>query len=159
MGNMPDRIKDIGPHPQSFDIERATKDNTNYRSVAWTGRYLQVTLMSIPVGGDIGLEAHPETDQFLRLDAGHGRAQMGPAKDQLTFDKDVSDGWCVLVPAGTWHNITNTGTTPMQVYAIYAPSHHRPGNLQATAAVAEADKNDAPPPWSVQPKHTPDQHG
>ncbi len=56
-----DRIKDIGPQPQSFDIERATKENTNYRSVAWSGRYLQVTLMSIPVGGDIGLEAHPET--------------------------------------------------------------------------------------------------
>ena len=78
-----DRIKDIGPKPQSFDIERATKENTNYRSVAWSGRYLQVTLMSIPAGGDIGLEAHPETDQFLRLDAGSGRVQMGPAKDKL----------------------------------------------------------------------------
>src|SRR5208337_2586838 len=73
MGSTADRIKDIGPQPQSFDIERATKENTNYRSVAWSGRYLQVTLMSIPAGGDIGLEAHPETDQFLRLDAGRGR--------------------------------------------------------------------------------------
>ena len=80
-----DRIKDIGPQPQSFDIERATKENTNYRSVAWSGRYLQVTLMSIPAGGDIGLEAHPETDQFLRLEAGKGRAQMGAAKDKLTL--------------------------------------------------------------------------
>ena len=51
-------IEDIGPQPQSFDIERATRVNTNYRSVAWSGRYLQVTLMSIPVGGEIGLEAH-----------------------------------------------------------------------------------------------------
>jgi hypothetical protein len=81
MGVTADRIKDIGPQPQSFDIERATKENTNYRSVAWSGRYLQVTLMSIPAGGDIGLEAHPETDQFLRLDAGSGRVQMGAAKD------------------------------------------------------------------------------
>jgi hypothetical protein len=64
-------INDIGPKPQSFNIEHATKENTDYRSVAWSGRCLQVTLMSIPVGGDIGLEAHPETDQFLRLDAGH----------------------------------------------------------------------------------------
>jgi mannose-6-phosphate isomerase-like protein (cupin superfamily) len=63
-------IDDIAPKPQSFNIEHATKENTDYRSVAWSGRYLQVTLMSIPVGGDIGLEAHPETDQFLRLDAG-----------------------------------------------------------------------------------------
>ena len=101
MASTADKIKDIGPQPQSFDIERATKENTNYRSVAWSGRYLQVTLMSIPVGRDIGLEAHPETDQFLRLDAGSGRVQMGAAKDKLTFEKEVSDGWCVLVPAGT----------------------------------------------------------
>jgi mannose-6-phosphate isomerase-like protein (cupin superfamily) len=67
--------------------------------VAWSGRYLQVTLMSIPAGGDIGLEAHPQTDQFLRIDAGHGLVQMGAAKDTLTFEKKVSDGWCVLVPA------------------------------------------------------------
>ena len=122
-----DRIKDIGPQPQSFDIERETKENTNYRSVAWSGRYLQVTLVSIPLGGDVGLEAHPETDPFLRLDAGSGRVRMGPAKDKLTFEKNVSNGWCVLVPAGTWHNITNIGTKPMQVYAICSPAHHKPG--------------------------------
>jgi len=159
MGSASDRIKDIGPKPQSFDIERATKANADYRSVAWSGRYLQVTLMSIPVGSDIGLEAHPETDQFLRLDAGSGRVQMGAAKDKLTFEKDVSDGWCVLVPAGTWHNITNTGATPMQVYAIYAPAHHAPGKVQATKAAAEADKDDKPAAWSVQPSHASDKHG
>jgi|SRR5450755_2394087 len=159
MGSTADMIKDIGPRPQSFDIERATKTNTKYRAVAWSGRYLQVTLMSIPVGGDIGLEAHPETDQFLRLDAGTGRVQMGTAQDNLTFDQEVSNGWCVLVPAGTWHNITNTGATPMQVYAIYAPAHHTPGKVQATAAVAEADKDDEPAAWSVQPKQASDKHG
>lgn len=154
-----DRIKDIGPQPQAFDIERASKENTSYRSVAWSGRYLQVTLMSIPVGSDIGLEAHPETDQFLRLDAGRGRVQMGKTKDDLTFQKDVSDGWCILVPAGTWHNITNIGTTPMAVYTIYAPAHHRPDAVQATAAAAEADLGDQPAAWSVQPNHGPDKHG
>jgi len=159
MSSTIDRVKDIGPRPNAFDIERATKDNENYRSVAWSGRYLQVTLMSIPVGGDIGLEAHPETDQFLRLDAGRGRVQMGAAKDKLTFEQEVSDGWCVVVPAGAWHNITNIGTTPMQVYAIYAPAHHMPGKVQATAAVAEADKDDAPASWSVQGRHAADKHG
>jgi len=159
MGSTTDMVKDIGPQPQSFDIESATKANTNYRSVAWSGRYLQVTLMSIPVGGDIGLEAHPETDQFLRLDAGIGRVQMGATKDKLTYAKDVSDGWCVLVPAGTWHNITNIGAEPMQVYAIYAPAHHSPGKVHATAAAAEADKDDAPATWSVQPKQVADKHG
>jgi mannose-6-phosphate isomerase-like protein (cupin superfamily) len=161
MGSTAGRIKDIGPKPQSFDIESATKENSNYRSVAWSGRYLQVTLMSIPVGGDIGLEAHPETDQFLRLDAGKGRVQMGAAKDKLTFEREVSDGWCVLVPAGTWHSITNIGTTPMQVYAVYAPAHHTPDKVHATKEVADADEdNDEPADWSVQPKHVPpDKHG
>ena len=115
--------------------------------------------MSIPVGGDIGLEAHPETDQFLRLDAGHGHVQMGPAKDDMPFEKDVSDGWCVLVPAGTWHNITNIGATPMQVYAIYAPAHHKPGKVQATSSAAEADHDDEPADWSVQSNAVLDKHG
>jgi mannose-6-phosphate isomerase-like protein (cupin superfamily) len=115
--------------------------------------------MSIPVGGDIGLEAHPETDQFLRIDAGIGRVQMGAAKDKLAFESDVEDGWCVLVPAGTWHNITNTGATPLQVYAIYAPAHHTPGKVHATAATAEADKNDEPAAWSEQPDRVPDKQG
>ena len=93
-------IKDIGPQPQSFDLEKATLENDNYRAVAWSGKYLQLTLMSIPPGDDIGLEAHPETDQFLRLDGGRGRVQMGPAEDQLDFDQEVEDGWAMLVPAG-----------------------------------------------------------
>ena len=150
-------IRDIGPDPQSFDLESATRENTNYRTVAWTGKYLQLTLMSIPVGADIGLEAHPETDQFLRLDAGRGRVQMGPAKDKLDFVRDVTDGSAVFVPAGTWHNITNVGDVPMQVYAVYAPVHHAPGKIQATAEDAEADEDsgkDEPPSWSVQPEKT-----
>jgi len=75
----------LRPKPQSFNIEHATKENTDYRSVAWSGRYLQVTLMSIPAGGDIGLEAHPETDQFLRLDAGSGRGADGSREGQTDF--------------------------------------------------------------------------
>lgn len=152
-------MKDIGPQPQSFNLEQATRENRSYRAVAWSGRYLQVTLMSIPVGGDIGLEMHAETDQFLRLDAGRGRVQMGTSKDSLSFDKEVSDGWCVLVPSGTWHNITNIGSEPMQVYAVYAPAHHKPGKIHERAADAAADRDDEPAEWSVQPGATPpDQH-
>ena len=152
-------IKDIGPDPQSFELEQATLDNQDYRRVAWSGRYLQLTLMSIPVGGDIGLEAHPETDQFLRLDSGQGRVEMGPSKDRLDFVKEVSDGWCVMIPAGTWHNVTNTGAEPMQLYAIYAPAHHKPGTVHKTAAEAEADADDEPAPWSgQQPSTPPDRH-
>jgi mannose-6-phosphate isomerase-like protein (cupin superfamily) len=116
-------------------------------------------LMSIPVGDDIGLERHPETDQFLRLDAGEGRVQMGPAEDELTFEQDVTDGWCVLVPAGTWHNITNTGDEPMRLYAVYAPVHHAPGRVQPTADDAEYEEEsgiDTPPEWTVQPSSPPE---
>jgi mannose-6-phosphate isomerase-like protein (cupin superfamily) len=155
-------IKDIGPSPQSFDLENATLANTNYRAVAWSGKYLQLTLMSIPVGEDIGLEAHPETDQFLRLDAGRGRVQMGPTKEQLDFDGEVEDGWAIFVPAGTWHNVTNIGDEPMRLYAVYAPVHHAAGKVHATAADAKQDENsgnDEPPTWSVQPvRHPSDEH-
>jgi mannose-6-phosphate isomerase-like protein (cupin superfamily) len=144
-------IEDIGPRPQSFDLEQATRDNQNYRTVAWSGRYLQVTLMSIPPGADIGLEVHPETDQFLRLDAGRGHVRMGKSPDDLTFHQEVADGWCVLVPAGVWHDITNIGDVPMQIYAIYAPAHHKPGKIQKSAADAAADRDDEPASWSVQP--------
>ena len=108
-------ITDDGPRPNAFDIETATKENTNYRTVAWSGRYLQVTLMSIPVGGSIGLEAHPETDQFVRIDAGRGRAKLGSSADALTFQQDVSDGWSIQIPAGTWHDVENTGDEPLRL--------------------------------------------
>jgi mannose-6-phosphate isomerase-like protein (cupin superfamily) len=156
-------IRDIGPKPTSFDLETATTENAAYRTVAWTGGYLQLTLMSIPAGESIGLEAHPATDQFLRLDAGQGRVQMGPAEDELTFEQGVSDGWCVLVPAGTWHNVTNTGSEPMRLYTVYAPVHHAAGKVQPTAADAERDEEtgaDEPPFWTVQPTESPaDEHG
>ncbi len=155
-------IKDVGPQPQSFALEKATLENTSYRAVAWSGKYLQLTLMSIPVGEDIGLEAHPETDQFLRLDAGRGRVQMGPTKDQLDVDQEVTDGWAIFVPAGTWHNVTNIGDEPMQLYAVYAPVHHASGKIHTTAADAQRDEEsgaDEPPSWSVQPaREAPDEH-
>jgi mannose-6-phosphate isomerase-like protein (cupin superfamily) len=155
-------VTDIGPDPQSFDLEQATLENTSYRRVAWSGKYLQLTLMSIPAGEDIGLEAHPETDQFLRLDGGRGRVQMGSSKDHLDFDREVEDGWAIFVPAGTWHNVTNLGDEPMQLYAVYAPVHHAAGKVHGTAADAERDEEsggDEPPDWSIQPPRTPsDQH-
>jgi mannose-6-phosphate isomerase-like protein (cupin superfamily) len=154
-------VTDNGPKPNAFDLETATVENSNYRTVAWTGHYLQVTLMSIPPGSSIGLEVHPETDQFIRLDAGRGRATMGPSKDDLSYQVDVSDGWSVQVPAGTWHDVVNTGEADLRLYVVYAPVHHAPGIVQATAEDAERDEEsgkDEPPEWSVQPaKSEPDQ--
>ena len=155
-------ITDPGPRPNVFDIEEATVENDAYRRVAWTGRYLQVTLMSIPVGESIGLEAHPETDQFLRVESGKGRCVMGPRRDALDFEQDVEDDWSIQVPAGTWHDVINTGDEPLRLYAIYAPVHHAQGIVQATAEDAERDESagtDEPPAWTVQPgSNAPDQH-
>ncbi len=144
-------IKDIGPEPNAFDIEDETNENTDYRRVAWSGKYLQVTLMSIPVGGEIGLEIHPETDQFLRVESGEGLAQMGDAEDALDYEQRLTDDWVVLVPAGKWHNVTNTGDEELKLYSIYAPAHHKPGKVQETKEVADADDDDEPADWSVQP--------
>ncbi len=155
-------IIDNGPRPNAFNIETATRENENYRTAAWTGKHLQVTLMSIPVGESVGLEVHPDTDQFLRLDAGQGKCVMGPAEDQLDFEQEVSDGWSIQVPAGTWHDVINTGDEPLRLYAIYAPVHHAAGIVQATSERAERDESagaDEPPTWSVQPENAaPDQH-
>lgn len=156
------KIVDNGPEPNVFDLETATKENTNYRTTAWTGKYLQVTLMSIAPGESIGYEVHHDTDQFLRLDAGVGKCIMGPEKDNITVEQEVSDGWSIQVPAGVWHDVINTGDEPMQVYAIYAPTHHAKGIVQETAEQAEQDEDsgkDVPPEWTVQPPNQePDDH-
>lgn len=147
-------MQDIGPEPQAFDIESETKANTNYRTTVWTGKHLQVTLMSIPVGASIGLEAHPDNDQFLRLEAGKGLCKMGPAEDQLTFEQEVEDDWAIMVPAGTWHDVVNTGDEPLKLYSIYSPSHHAKGIVHETFEDSERDEEagtDVPPGWTVQP--------
>lgn len=125
---------DHGPNPYVVNLEDATRTNEVFRATLWTGEFLQMTLMSIPVGGDIGLELHGDTDQFLRLEQGRGRVQMGPSAEQLTFDEEVGADWGVFVPRGVWHNITNIGDEPMRIYSIYAPPHHAPGTVHATQA-------------------------
>lgn len=131
-------LTDHGPKPYVVDVEQVTTANDTFRTAAWTGEHLQMTLMSIPVGGEIGLELHEGTDQFLRVEAGQARVQMGKAKDDLSFDKQVEADWAIFVPTGWWHNVTNTGDEPLNVYSIYAPSHHPHGTVQQTKADAEA---------------------
>lgn len=125
---------DHGPNPYVVNIEDATLANENFRTALWTGEKIQLTLMSIPVGGDVGLEVHNDTDQFLRLEQGRGRVQMGPSKDEFTFDEEVSDDWIILVPKGMWHNVTNIGDEPMKIYSLYAPPHHVHGTVHETQA-------------------------
>jgi mannose-6-phosphate isomerase-like protein (cupin superfamily) len=134
-------LADHGQQPYVFNIEEMSVGNPNFRVAQWTGDHLQVTLMSIVVGGEVGLEVHPDTDQFLRVEQGKATVKMGPAKDNLNFEAAAEDGFAILVPAGTWHNIINIGEDELKLYSIYAPSHHPRGTIQATfadAAAAEA---------------------
>lgn len=132
-------FKDFGPNPYTVNIEDATLQNENFRTTLWTGSHMQMTLMSIPVGGEIGLEKHEGIDQFLRLEQGKGRVQMGDSKDNLDYEKEIGDDWVVLVPSGKWHNITNIGDVPMKVYSIYTPPEHPHGTVHATKEESDAD--------------------
>ena len=133
---------DYGSASYVVDIEKDTLDNPNFRTTRWTGKNIQLTLMTIPVGGDVGLEVHETHDQFLRLEQGRGRVQMGSSKDQLDFEREVGADWAVLVPAGTWHNITNIGDDEMKLYAIYGPPDHRNGTVHATQTDADNDPHE-----------------
>ncbi|XOQ14965.1 MAG: Cupin-2 domain-containing protein [Shouchella clausii] len=127
---------DFGKEPFTLNISQASKNNNTYRTAIWTGEHLQVTLMSINVGDDIGLEIHPQTDQFFRIEQGQGLVQMGSSPNHLTYQANVSDDSAIMVPAGTWHNVTNTGPVPLILYSIYAPPHHPYGTIQETKADA-----------------------
>jgi mannose-6-phosphate isomerase-like protein (cupin superfamily) len=134
------QLQDYGPNPFVVDIEAASEQNKNYRAALWTGEYLQVTVMSIPVGGDIGLEIHPDTDQFLRIEEGQGIVKMGRSQNNLNFEKRVKEDSAIMVPAGTWHNLINTGNEPIKLYTIYAPPHHPRGTVHRTKAEAMAEE-------------------
>ncbi|MDU5232101.1 MULTISPECIES: cupin domain-containing protein [Actinomyces] len=136
------QFDDQGKKPYVIDIEKETLDNTNFRTTMWTGEHIQLTVMEIPVGGDIGLEVHEDTDQFLRIEQGKGRCEMGPSKDDLNFVKEVEDDFAIFVPAGAWHNVTNIGEEPLKLYTIYGPADHLPGTVHKTQADAEADPHE-----------------
>lgn len=132
IGNDPIVLKDYGPQPFAVNINEASKQNKAFRTALWTGKHLQVTLMSIKVGDDIGLEVHPNIDQFIRIEDGQGIVKMGRNKNKLDFQANVYDDFAIMIPAGTWHNIINTGNKPLKVYSIYAPPQHPHGTIHVT---------------------------
>lgn len=136
----PHNSYDYGRQPYVVNINDAARSNQTFRKAIWTGDYLQVTLMSIGVGEDIGLEIHPTTDQFLRIEDGQGIIQMGDTRNHLYFQKEVTDDDAMMIPAGKWHNLINTGNRPLKLYSIYAPPEHRYGTIHETktdAMIAE----------------------
>nr|WP_041313839.1 cupin domain-containing protein [Heliomicrobium modesticaldum] len=134
----PISFRDYGKEPFIVNIEAATKQNNTFRTALWTGNHLQLTLMSINVGDDIGLEIHPNLDQFIRIEEGQGLVQMGDAKERLDFQAYVRDDFAFIIPAGKWHNLINTGNIPLKLYSIYAPPQHPYGTVHVTKADALA---------------------
>lgn len=140
-GDPNSNIRDCGPDPFIANIDCLAKMNPNYRNALWTGEHLQVTLMSIPVGGDIGLEMHDNIDQFIRIEEGCALIKMGKCKDNLDYQQKVNSNFAILVPACTWHNIVNIGNTPLKLYSVYAPPKHPFGTVHRTKEEAQCEKN------------------
>ena len=116
------------------NIEHLTKENDNFRKVLYTVKHSQLVLMSLKPGEDIGAEIHEELDQFFRIDAGKGKVVLDGV------EHEIEDGFAVVVPAGTNHNVVNTGDGPLKLYTVYSPPEHRDGVLHSTKDEAMADE-------------------
>ena len=120
------------------DIEQLTLGNLNFRTVVYTVEHTQLTLMRLAPGEDIGREAHPHLDQFLRLEQGQARVEFGMSEDTIEETHDVSEDWAIIVPAGVWHNVVNTGDGELKLYSLYSPPEHPDGTIHRTKQDAEA---------------------
>lgn len=118
------------------DIERLTTGNDDFRRVLYTGRNLQLVLMTLRPGEEIGEEVHEDIDQFFRVEEGQGVIDIDGRENR------VEDDFAVIVPAGTRHNVRNTGSAPLRFYTIYGPPEHQDGVVQATKADADARHHD-----------------
>lgn len=108
------------------DIRKSAKENNNFRKVIFTGKHSQIVVMSIPIGGDIGLETHDDTDQLLFFVSGEGEAII-KGEARIVGENDI-----VFVPAGSEHNFQNIGETDLKLFTVYSPPEHPDGTVQAT---------------------------
>ena len=120
------------------DIEKRALENDTFRTVLFTGEHAQLTVMRLLPGDDIGRERHPDRDQFIRVEEGQARVEFGEREDEIDEAHDVSDDWAVVVPAGVWHNVINTGAGELKLYSLYAPPEHPDRTVHRTKAEAEA---------------------
>lgn len=119
------------------NIEEKTLANSYFRQVIYTGQHVQLVLMSLKPLEEIGFEVHEITDQFLRIESGHGKVIIDGQEHEIT------DGTAIIVPAGAKHNIVNTSETDeLKLYTVYAPPHHKDGTIHKTKSEADADKED-----------------
>ena len=116
------------------DIEELTEKNSDFRRVLYTGKNLQLVLMSLKPGEEIGEEVHEDRDQFFRVEMGEGEVRIDGNRSKIEDDD------AIIVPAGARHNVVNTGDKPLRLYTLYAPPEHRDGTVHATKADAEASE-------------------
>ena len=107
--------------PIAINIETAIERNREFRSPLWTGENLRVVLMSIPVGGEIGVEIHENEDQFIKIESGRATVVFGSSSNVFDYQRAVDDDFALIIPAGTWHNVINTGRSPLKLFSVYAP--------------------------------------
>ncbi len=112
------------------NIEKATKENENFRKVLYTAKNSQLVVMSLKPGEEIGMEVH-DLDQFIRIEKGDGKAVLDGV------EHEIEDDYAIVIPAGTNHNIINTGDKEMKLYTVYSPPEHRDGVVHSTKAEAE----------------------
>ena len=125
------------------DIEKRTLENETFRTVLFTGEHVQLTVMRLAAGEGIGRERHPDRDQFIRVEEGQARVELGTTEDEVDEAHDVSDDWAVVVPAGVWHDVINTGSGELKLYSLYAPPEHPDRTVHRTKADAEAAEHGA----------------
>ncbi|MEG0592460.1 MAG: cupin domain-containing protein [Coprobacillus sp.] len=123
---------DYGKQVHVDNMYCVAKNNQNFRTAFWTGQYLQLTLMSIPVNEEIGLETHKETDQYIRIEEGYAYVMVGKNQCQMDEQWQLCTGDAIFVPAGTWHNIINIGNCALKISSVYAPPHHPFGTIHPT---------------------------
>ena len=134
------RQMDFGSNPYVVNVGQLAKQNMKFRTTVWTGCHLQMTVMCIPPCEEIGVEIHPETDQFIRVEQGNGLVKMGKNRNQLDFQQRIGAGDGVFVPAGCWHNVVNVGREPLKLSTIYAPPKHPKGTVHPTKLDAQKDE-------------------
>lgn len=115
-----------------INIHKEVCCNNFFRKEIFTGSHLQLTVMSIPAGGEIGLEMHDNLDQFIRIEYGMASVYMGKTRQSVRFKGKVNSNYAVIIPAGTWHNLINEQDVPLKVYSIYAPPQHPVGTIHKT---------------------------
>ncbi len=126
------KIINSGDKPTLLNLNNVARSNRFYRKEIWTGEYLQLTVMSIPVGGEVGLELHNENDQMIGVEYGVASVYSGATKQGVKFMGNVNSDYVIFIPAGTWHNIINDGNVPLKLYSVYAPPHHPKGTVHKT---------------------------